>query len=132
MWLRKFIEKCGLFFMTPKAYSTIFSCAAEVFSSHGISNTPDGQLRIHSPQPVHFFSSKMIVLFSRRSAWPPHHLTHWPQPMHRFTSTRGVSLSCMAYFPARVPQPMPMFLSAPPKPEISWPLKCDMNTSESE
>ena len=35
----------------------------------------------------------------------------------------GLPMLCMAILPARLPQPMPMFLMAPPKPVSSWPLK---------
>ena len=45
----------------------------------------------------------------------------------------GLPQLCWSFLPAREPQPMPMFLIAPPKPVASWPLKCVrlMNTSAS-
>ena len=60
-------------------------------------------------------------------------LRHWPQPMQYFSATWGLPALCCSILPARLPQPMPMFFSAPPKPASSWPLKWvrEMNTSAS-
>ena len=45
----------------------------------------------------------------------------------------GLPELCCSILPARLPQPMPMFLMAPPKPVHSWHLKWFrlMNTSAS-
>ena len=50
-----------------------------------------------------------------------------------FLVVSGLPLLCCSVFPAREPQPMPIFLIAPPNPVISWPLKWVrlMNTSAS-
>ena len=50
-------------------------------------------------------------------------LAHRLQPRHRSVMTWGFPLLCCCILPAREPQPMPMFLSVPPKPVASWPLK---------
>ena len=56
-----------------------------------------------------------------------------PQPTQRAASTCGWTDECIAFLPARDPQPMPRFLSAPPMPVISWHLKwlSEMTTSAS-
>src|SRR3989339_906725 len=124
--------KCLLPFSAPAAYSTIFSCTLEVFSSQGMEKTRSGQLKIHSPQPVHFDLSSVIFFPLTLRALGEHHLTQAAQPVQSDSFTDGFKVSCMEYLPALVPQPMPMFLRAPPKPEISWPLKWLIKTRESE
>ncbi len=54
-----------------------------------------------------------------------------PHPRHRCVLTTGFPLLCWSILPARLPQPIPRFFSAPPKPVHSWPLKCvsEMTTS---
>ena len=48
---------------------------------------------------------------------------HTPQPRRTLLSTSGLPAQCMSIFPAREPQPMPIFLMAPPKPVLSCPFE---------
>ena len=53
----------------------------------------------------------------------PHSLAHWRQPRHSPSCTTGLPALCCSILPARDPQPIPRFFSAPPKPVDSCPLK---------
>ena len=46
----------------------------------------------------------------------PHSFAQRLQPRQSFSRTDGFPLACCCIFPARLPQPIPMFLMAPPKP----------------
>ena len=63
----------------------------------------------------------------------PHSLAQRRQPRHSASSTIHFPDECCSILPARLPQPMPIFLRAPPKPVISCPLKWArlINTSAS-
>ena len=61
---------------------------------------------------------------------PSKKMASWPQLLaqawhlrHLSSATTGLPALCCSILPARLPQPMPMFLRAPPKPVASWPLK---------
>ena len=66
-------------------------------------------------------------------AFEPHSFAHLRQPLQSSSFTTHLPDECCSILPARLPQPMPMFFSAPPKPVASWPLKCArlMKTSAS-
>ncbi|OPX59381.1 MAG: hypothetical protein A4E30_01281 [Methanomassiliicoccales archaeon PtaB.Bin215] len=50
-------------------------------------------------------------------------LTHCPQPTHFFAAISGWEVECISSLPQRLPLPIPRFLSAPPNPVRSCPLK---------
>ena len=83
-----------------------------------------GQTARHRPQPTHL-SMSMEALPSGPNWGAPwaQILAQALQPMHFFSFTKGLPELCCSIFPAREPQPMPMFFRAPPMPACSWPLK---------
>ena len=87
------------------------------------------------PQPTQFSSITRVflVLASKLSASLAHSFRHFWHPRHLAGSMEALPPLCCSVLPAREPQPMPMFLIAPPKPVISCPLKWVrlMNTSAS-
>ena len=118
---------------TALVYSAILRFRLLVDSSQLICTAFLGQMAIHRPQPTHL-SWSMAAFRSVMTGAPwAQILRHWPQPTHSFCSTWGFPALCCSILPARLPQPMPMFLMAPPKPADSCPLKWvrEMNTSAS-
>ena len=92
-----------------------------------------GHTPIHLPQPTHLFSSIPALPSVICGASWAQILTQAPQPTHRLWSTAGLPEQCISIFPAREPQPIPIFFKAPPNPAPSCPLKCvrEINTSAS-
>jgi len=84
---------------------------------------PDVHLSVHSPHPTAdlrvefgFFTLDLIAL-------TPPTIRALSAGRALFYIHLGLSALCYHYLAARVPQPIPIFLRAPPKPLISWPLK---------
>ena len=77
------------------------------------------------PQPTQFSWFTCIFLAASSKTRPPLAHSFWQrlQPRHLRSLIYGFPLQCCSVFPAREPQPMPMFLMVPPKPVISCPLK---------
>ena len=75
------------------------------------------------PQPTQWPSSMTAVPSTTCTPSLAQWSTHMPQPMHLPPSMRGVPLLCISILPFLEPQPMPMFLSAPPNPALTCPLK---------
>ena len=67
----------------------------------------------------------LIIFFSLSNIKPSfaHSLWHLRHPRHFCSIICGFPLLCCSFFPARDPQPIPIFLIAPPNPVISCPLK---------
>ena len=89
---------------------------------------------MHRPQPTHRSWSMVAPLpgVTWGASWAQMR-THRPQLTHFSCSTWGLPALCISILPAREPQPMPRFFSAPPKPVSSCPLKWEreMMTSAS-
>ena len=79
---------------------------------------------MHRPQPTHLSWSIRHFLSVITGALWAQIFAHLPQPTQLSVSTEGLPCACISILPARDPPPMPRFLSAPPKPACSWPLKC--------
>ncbi len=90
-----------------------------------------GQIRMHSPQPMHFSGS--ICAFSSTIAmavWEQWG-RHSSQATQRLRLTLGLTVECWASLPLREAHPMPRFFRAPPNPESSCPLKWATETRAS-
>ena len=113
------IWKHGLPRQTAVVYSAIFPCIMRQGSpkSEAIASRP--QAPMHRPHPTQSAGSIRAFRLSTVHAPCAHSFAHLPQPTQRFWSTEGCTEECMAFFPARDPQPMPIFLSVPPIPVIS-------------
>ena len=77
------------------------------------------------PQPTQFSWFTCIFPAASSKTRPPLAHSFWQrlQPRHLRSLIHGFPLQCCSVFPAREPQPMPMFLIVPPKPVVSCPLK---------
>ena len=84
----------------------------------------NGQAPMQRPQPTHFSWSMCALPSIILIAFCAQFRAQRPQPMHLASSTEGLPSLCISILPPREPEPMPRFLIAPPKPVISWPLKC--------
>ena len=118
-----FIWKLGLPSSTAIAYSAIFLLVISVELSPIYAMASNGQAPIHLPQPAHLSLSITAFLSTIEMASCAQFFLHEPQPTHFFVLTFGPLDECISIFPAREPLPIPIFLSVPPKPVISCPLK---------
>ncbi len=116
--------KCGRSCTTASEYSAIEQFNECALVSQGVPIASKLQVPIHLPQPTHFSVSIKAFLFSSKArAECAQYLRQVPQLRHFSASTTGLPSECIALLPALLPQPIPIFLIAPPKPVISWPLK---------
>ena len=120
---------------TALAYSAMRQFRSALALSFSKAMASKLQAPRHRPQPTQWLGSTDIfrVASLNTRPWLAHSRWQRLQPRQRAGSIWGLPLLCWSFLPAREPQPMPMFLMAPPKPVISWPLKWDrlMNTSAS-
>ena len=77
------------------------------------------------PQPTHLLWSMLALPSVKEMASWAQFLAQTWQPRQSLGSTVGLPALCCSILPRRLPQPMPMFLMAPPNPVLSWPLKWD-------
>ena len=118
---------------TALEYSAIFRFRFVTVSTPSIWMAFRGQMAMQRPQPTQRLWSMLAFRSATDRALWAQILVHIPQPTQCSWSTWGFPALCCSIFPARLPQPMPMFFSAPPKPASSWPLKWvrEINTSAS-
>ena len=119
--ITKAMWKFGLPWMTAQVYSAILQDRSSLPASHFVWMASFGHTAMQRPQPRHFSSSITALRSITLTPSCAQFFSQVLQPMQRSSITRGVPPECMICLPLRLPPPMPMFLSTPPKPALMWP-----------